>query len=148
MGQVSCPRYSARHVVRHGHANGLRRYKCRDCERTFNALTGTPLARLRRREKWLEQARALEEGLKVHRAVAQMCLHRTTAFPWRHCFLEVPATVHASAISGIAGIDETYTLRSYKGQPRRMRTEQSCAARRRGGKAGPVRRAGADPGLA
>ena len=29
---------------------GLRRYKCKECGRTFNALTGTPLAQLHRRE--------------------------------------------------------------------------------------------------
>ena len=33
-----------------GHANALRRYKCKDCGRTFNALTGTPLAQLQRRD--------------------------------------------------------------------------------------------------
>jgi transposase-like protein len=37
-------------------ADDLQRYKCRVCGVTFNALTGTPLARLRQREKWLLQA--------------------------------------------------------------------------------------------
>jgi transposase-like protein len=32
-----------------GSASGLKRYMCRACERTFNALTGTPLAGLRLR---------------------------------------------------------------------------------------------------
>ena len=41
-----------------GHANALRRYKCKECNRTFNALTGTPLAQLHRRDAWLEYARA------------------------------------------------------------------------------------------
>ena len=42
-----------------GHASGLKRYKCKDCGRTFNALTGTPLAQLHRRDAWLDYARAL-----------------------------------------------------------------------------------------
>jgi transposase-like protein len=33
------------------HAHGLQRYRCVDCARSFNALTGTPLARLRHRPK-------------------------------------------------------------------------------------------------
>ena len=78
---------------------------------------------------------AQEEGLSVRRAAAEMCMHPTTAFRWRHRFLQLPATVHASAMSGIAEVDETYTLRSYKGQPRRLRAEHLRAARRRGGKA-------------
>ena len=38
-----------------GRTSDLRRYKCRDCKRTFNALTGTPLAHLRRRDAWLDK---------------------------------------------------------------------------------------------
>jgi transposase-like protein len=131
----TCPRCLGSHIVRHGHADGLQRYKCRACGRTFNALTGTPLARLRQREKWLAQARALEEGWSVRRAAAHMGVHRTTAFRWRHRFLTRPATARASALAGVAEADETYTLRSYKGQRRRLQAEQSRAPRRRGGKA-------------
>lgn len=133
--QPRCPRCDERHVVGNGHANGLQRYKCRACGRSFNALTGTALARLRQREKWLAQARALDEGLSVRRAAAQMGVHRTTAFRWRHRFLELPATVRATALAGVAEADETYILRSYKGQSRRLRAELSRAPRRRGGKA-------------
>ena len=42
-----CPHCQGLHVVRNGMARGLQRYKCRDCGRTFNTLTRTPLARLR-----------------------------------------------------------------------------------------------------
>jgi transposase-like protein len=48
-----CPRCRSLRLHRHGHAHGLQRYRCVDCARTFNALTGTPLARLRHRSKWL-----------------------------------------------------------------------------------------------
>jgi len=133
--QPSCPRCGSKHVVRNGHADGLQRHKCRSCKRTFNALTNTPLARLRQRGKWLAQARALAEGLSVRGAAAQMGVHRTTAFRWRHRFLQLPATVRATALAGVAEGDETYTLRSYKGQPRQLRAEQTRAPRRRGGKA-------------
>ena len=33
-------------MVRNGQADGLQRYKCRGCGRRFNALSGTPLARV------------------------------------------------------------------------------------------------------
>jgi len=94
-----------------------------------------PLARLRQRGTWLAQARALAERPCVRRAAAQMGVHRTTAFRWRHRFLQMPATVRATTLAGVAEDDETYVLRSYKGQPRRMQAEQSRAQRRRGGKA-------------
>lgn len=44
-----CPHCRCGHVVRNGQADGLQRYKCRGCGKTFNALSGTPMARLRAR---------------------------------------------------------------------------------------------------
>jgi transposase-like protein len=43
---LKCPHCKGRRIHRHGMARGLWRYKCLACARTFNALTGTPLARL------------------------------------------------------------------------------------------------------
>ena len=45
-----------------GQADGLRRFRCKGCGRSFNALTGTPLARLRKKECWLDFGRSLSEG--------------------------------------------------------------------------------------
>ena len=132
--QPGCPKCLAKHVVRNGQADGLQRYKCRGCCVTFNALTGTPLARLRYRDKWLEQAKALDQGLSVRKAAARMGVHRTTAFRWRHRFLLLPCEVKASNLTGVAEADETYVLRSYKGQRRKLRHEQLRKPRHRGGK--------------
>lgn len=130
-----CPKCQAMRLVRNGQANGLQRYKCRNCGVTFNALTGTPLARLRHRDKWLLQAQALDEGLSVRKAAARMGVHRTTAFRWRHRFLTLPREVKAQHLDGVAEADETYVLRSYKGQRRRLLAEQTRKPRRRGGRA-------------
>ena len=62
----ACPHCSSSLLVKNGSANGLQRFKCRHCARTFNALTGTPLARLHLRDKWMGQAQALGEGLSLN----------------------------------------------------------------------------------
>ncbi|WP_441295489.1 transposase, partial [Massilia timonae] len=41
-----CPDCTCERCHRHGQANDLQRYRCCACGRTFNDLTGTPLARL------------------------------------------------------------------------------------------------------
>lgn len=136
MGQHPvCPKCQAQRVVRNGQADGLQRYKCRSCGVTFNALTGTPLARLRHRSKWVEQAKAMDEGMSVRKAAARMGVHRTTAFRWRHRFLALPREVKAVKLAGVAEADETYVLRSYKGQRHKLLTEQTRKSRHRGGKA-------------
>jgi transposase-like protein len=130
-----CPKCAGQHTVRNGQASGLQRYKCRGCGVTFNALTGTPLARLRRRDKWFEQVQVMAEGLSVRKSAARMAVHRTTAFRWRHRFLALPREAKAQQLSGVAEGDETYVLRSYKGQHRRLLAETARKARHRGGKA-------------
>ena len=133
--RLCCPRCQARHVVRNGHGEGLERYQCRVCGRSVNALTGTALARLRQREKWLAQASVLEAGLSVRKAALQRGVHRTTAFRWRPRFLRLASAVRATALAGVAEADETSTLRSYQGQRRRLLAEQTRPPRRRGGRA-------------
>lgn len=130
----ACPKCQAQRVVRNGQADGLQRYKCRGCGVTFNALTGTPLARLRYRDKWLLQAQALDQGLSVRKAAGQMGVHRTTSFRWRHRFLTLPCEVKEQALTGVAEADETYVLRSFKGQ-RKALVDAARPARGRGGKA-------------
>src|SRR5665647_1666222 len=51
---LACPRCRSRQFHRHGQAHGLQRYRCIACSKTFNSLTGTPLARLRYKSKWLD----------------------------------------------------------------------------------------------
>ncbi len=116
--------------MRNGLADGLQRYKCRAWGNTFNALSGTPLARLRHKGKWLEQARAMADGLTVHRAAEQLGVPASTAFRWRHRFLALPRGVKPAALAGVADIDETYVLESFKG-----RKVVGSKARKRGGRA-------------
>lgn len=125
-----CPHCEAARVVRNGQADGLQRYKCRACGKTFNALTATPLARLRQRHKWLAQARVLDEGLSVHQAAERLQVAPSTAFRWRHRFLSLAQQAKSALLSGIAEADETFILRSTKGQ-----RVSGRAPRRRGGHA-------------
>lgn len=128
--EAGCPHCGNGHVVRNGSASGLQRYKCRDCSRTFNALTGTPLARLRQKSKWIVQAEVLREGMTITRAAKRLKVARSTAFRWRHRFMAVPKTIQAQSLAGIAEADETFFLHSRKGQRGLDRKP-----RRRGGRA-------------
>jgi transposase-like protein len=126
-----CPKCGHDHIARWGLASGLQRYRCASCRATFNALTGTPLARLRHKEKWLEYAQQLAEGQSV-RSSAKICgVHRNTTFLWRHRFLALPNTQKASSLTGIAEADETYFLESFKGKKHGMTRKPH----KRGGKA-------------
>jgi transposase-like protein len=114
-----------------GTASGLKRTMCKGCERTFNALTGTPLSGLRLREKWLGYARSLVEGVSLRKAAAENDIHLETSFRWRHRFLASARSKKANSVAGIVEADETFILKSAKGS----RKIVGRAPRKRGGKA-------------
>ena len=124
----ACAHCGDARIVRNGNASGLQRYKCRACQRTFNALSTTPLARLRLKGKWLAQQDVLQQGLSVHQAAAALDVSPSTAFRWRHRFLRLAQPVKATALTGVVEADETFFLRSSKGQ------RSGRKARKRGGR--------------
>ena len=82
-----CPHCASRAIVGWGRSDGLLRFRCKSCSRTFNALTKTPMAHLRKKDKWDAHARATIEGKSLAKT-AELCgVHPTTAFRWRHRFL-------------------------------------------------------------
>lgn len=108
--------------------NGLKRSRCLDCRRTFNPLTGTSLARLRKKERWLGFAAALNGSHSVRKAAKACAVNKNTAFKWRHRFLKAQNQSKDQSLVGIAEADEIFLLESFKGQRALPR-----AARKRGG---------------
>jgi transposase-like protein len=125
-----CPRCGNERCYRHGFANDLQRYRCCACGRTFNDLTGTPLARLRLKGKWLAYSQVLLDSLPVRKAADRVGVHRNTAFRWRHRFLHWVKLDRPAALNGIVEADETFLLESQKGARTLDRPP-----RRRGGRA-------------
>lgn len=126
----ACPRCQSAKVRRWSRVSGFQRFRCETCGRTFNCLTGTPLARLRKKERWLCMSAALKEGVSLRKAAAACGVSLPTAFLWRHRFLEAAASAKPAKLDGIAEADETYFLESFKGSRKMPRTP-----RKRGGKA-------------
>ena len=124
-----CPHCASEGAVSRGMARGLRRYQCKGCGRTFNALTGTPLSGLHHKERWLSFGASLAKGETVKASAARCDVAVSTAFRWRHRFLAA-ARSDSEVLKGIVEADETYFLESRKGARGLGRK-----ARRRGGKA-------------
>jgi transposase-like protein len=129
--RMGCPHCAERDIVAWGRANGLARYRCKSCRRTFNALTKTPMARLRKKEQWPDHAQAMLEGMSLAKVAERCGVHPTTAFRWRHRFLGSAALDKPKTLTGIVEADETFILESFKGR----RSDLPRQPRKRGGKA-------------
>ena len=87
------------------------------------------MARLRKKEQWLDHARAMLEGMSLAKAAERV--HPTTAFRWCHRFLGSCALDKPKTLTGIVEADETFILESFKGRRSGLRRRP----RKRGGKA-------------
>ena len=119
-----CPHCESTRLRPWGSSHGLPRYRCACCLKTCNPLTKSPLARLRKRDRWLLYAQALIDGLTIRKAATLCGIDKNTAFVWRHRFLTLANTHQALHEEGIVEADETFFLESFKGQrnlPRKSR---------------------------
>ena len=129
--RFGCPHCGQDDIRRWGKAGGKPRYRCTSCRKTFNPLTGTPLAGLHHQDRWPDQAQALIAGETVAKAAERCKVAYTTAFRWRHRFLSALNLDKPTRLSGIVEADETFILESFKGK----RRDLPRAARKRGGTA-------------
>ena len=127
----ACGHCQSERFIAWGQASSLKRYRCKDCQRTFNALTGTPLAQLHRREAWIDYARAMVDRVSLRKAAVRCGIDLTTSFRWRHRFLQSSREAKPGKVEGIVEADETFFLRSAKGSKRLI----GRAPRKRGTKA-------------
>ncbi|SDD43225.1 Transposase [Massilia sp. PDC64] len=110
-----CPHCGSARKHRCGRASGLQRFRCLRCRRSHNALTGTPLARLRKKECWLPYLQCLLESRTIRDAAGAVGVDRTTSFRWRHRFVPGAMRDRPKRLSVIVEADETYLLESQKG---------------------------------
>ena len=124
-----CPHCGAGGAVKRGKARGLRRFRCKECGRTFGALTGTALSGLHHKERWLSFGASLAEGETIKASAARCGIAPSTAHRWRHRFLAAVRQA-PDRLAGTVEADETFVLESRKGERKLGRKP-----RRRGGKA-------------
>lgn len=127
---ITCPRCGAAKPHRHGVVDGLQRFRCVTCGRTFNSLTSTPLSRLRKKPRWLDYLDCILGSTTVRAAARLVGVDKNTSFRWRHRFLDITKHDRQGRLEGIAEADELYLLESEKGARKMNRP-----ARKRGGAA-------------
>lgn len=118
----SCPHCGSVEFTKYGTtARGQQRYQCKGCTRTFNSLTGTPLARLRMQDKWHQYSNGMWLTTKLRSAAKKLGINLKTAWLWRHRMLAMPCKNKPSELHGIIEADETFINESFKGRKKMPR---------------------------
>lgn len=85
--QLACPYCFSQRTVRWGSSGGVPRHRCGTCGHTFNALTRTPLARLRYKRRWLTYLGTMVEHKTIRQSAAACGVSATTSFRWHQRFV-------------------------------------------------------------
>ena len=117
---LRCPRCGSDAVGPHGSfplKDGTRqpRYSCHACDKTFSRNTGTPLAYLKKRDRWERLADCLVQGLSLRQTAAALQVQVSTAFRWRHRLLSALDRRPQPPLTGKVAATEAFVRYSEKG---------------------------------
>lgn len=113
---LACLHCGSMSVKRNGKYRGRQRYFCKDCGKSFNDMTGTPMAGTHKPNLWIKYFELMIEGYTLPKIVERLDIHISTAFYWRHKILNALRSLGNSQLNGIIESDETYFLESEKGR--------------------------------
>lgn len=116
----ACPHCGHARVVGRGsfvRKDGTRvqRYACKACSRSFNPTTGTPEARLRKRAEWELHKQVMTAAIPLRRVAVQLGVHLTTAFRWRHLFMQALCGEEEAPVQGSVALGHAFVPYSEKG---------------------------------
>ena len=104
--KVLCPHCLSADIYGHGTYKGRRRYKCKQCKKTFNDFTGTAISGIKKVDKFQEYLELTIESLTIRKAAKKLGVNVKTIFDWRHKLLSSVATMNGTSFSGIVECDD------------------------------------------
>ena len=115
-----CPNCKHTQFQKVGKTRGIQRYKCKFCNKTFNAKTKTAFHCTKKSlETWNHYLNLMFSNQMSLRKIAKATgIDLRTTFFWRHKILNALKELDNPKLSGIVEADETYFALSYKGKKR------------------------------
>jgi len=129
---LTCPHCSETKIIGYGSYNNVKRFRCKTCGKTFNALTGSAFHKIHKKEILHQYLFFMLQGYSLRRICKEMDICLKTAFDWRHKILKALVPKPSKKINGIIEADETFFLFSEKGKKK----VTGRKSRKRGGYAG------------
>ena len=119
-----CPRCKSKNIIRNGKKNGKQRYFCKECNHNFMDTT-TSIAYKSKFSiaVWSKYIDCMLLGMSLRETAKRCGIHFKTAFYWRHKILKsLQVYLKTAELSGIIEADETFVLKSYKGNHKKSKT--------------------------
>lgn len=101
-----CPHCRSLDIYGHGSYKGRKRYKCRNCDKTFNDFTGTAISGIKKTEKFQQYIELVVESVTIRKASSKIGVNVKTIFDWRHKLLSSLPNISGQKFSGIVECDD------------------------------------------
>ena len=105
-----CPHCESARIKGHGRYKGRQRYKCKDCQKTFNDMTSTPIAGTHYPEKWDKHIQLMIEGKTLQQVSEELNIHISTAFYWRHKVLDAVKLLATTRLTDVIESNDMISL--------------------------------------
>lgn len=83
----ACPHCENPNFIKFGKEKGTQRYRCKKCNKTFRATTGSSLHYMHKRILADKYIKTMRKGLSLRKAALEVGISLKTSFSWRHKFL-------------------------------------------------------------
>ena len=113
---LACVHCGSMSVKRNGTYKARQRYLCKDCGKSFNDMTASPLSGTKYPHKWIKYIEMMVAGRSLRAIAKELKIHLSTAFYWRHKVLFALQSLGHQKLLGIVESDETFFLESDKGK--------------------------------
>ena len=115
INKIECFHCKSKKFIRWGYQSDLQRYKCKKCNKTFNSLSGTPLAKLKRKGHWLNYSKCIILGKSIRKSAILCNVSKSTSFRWRHRFLIASKLMDTDNFNGVVEFYDQKEKLSFKG---------------------------------
>lgn len=104
--KVLCPHCHTDDIYGHGIYKGRKRYKCKQCCKTFNDFTGTAISGIKKVDKFQEYIELTLESVSIRKAAKKLKISTNTIFDWRHKILASLSIINDNSFVGIVECDD------------------------------------------
>ncbi len=120
---TTCPHCGSENYIRNGSNGNIKRFKCKDCDKSFTLFSGTILEKTKYHwDIWVEVVWMVLNDFYLEDMQTILIndfgltdLNYKTVFLWKHKIVHALAEMPMPQLSGIVQVDETYFRESQKG---------------------------------
>ena len=121
-----CPYCGKNQFVKHGRYNGIQRYRCKNCRKTFSNTTNSVWKYLKHEpEKWIKFIEFMAQDYSLRICARVLKISVATAFYWRHKLLHaVENNIKPEEFVEMVNIKSVYIAKCYKGSRNKHYTKK------------------------